>query len=220
MPSGTIPPPEPPVRPPGPPQAPIRPPIQPPIAPSRPPQANPPLAYSQPAHRPLAYSQPAVSWQHGQAHPVPTQMPAVGPVFAPSFELTNTAEQAALVRPWQVTFYGWVVIIGSVLCLLVLLPLMFTNDATLIQWWTALDSQPDITVEGLKTVRIIVIVADIFTAVIVAINLPAGIALLRGSRGAYTYFLTMLWLNIIGMILLVMFFVIAILGAGFIATNG
>ena len=123
-------------------------------------------------------------------------------MYPPYGGLQSAAEQAALVRPWQVTFYAWMVIIGSVACLVAILPIMFVNDATLMSWWVDLDGQADVTVEGLQTARIVVIVADVLTAVIVGINLPLGIALLRGSRGAYLYFVTMLVINIVVVVLL------------------
>ena len=106
------------------------------------------------------------------------------------------------------TFYGWLIVIGSIVSLVAILPLMFVNDATLISWWVDLDSQANITVQNLDTVRAVIIGADLVMAIIVGINLPLGIAMLRGSRGAYLYFCVMLWLNLIGVLLMIVAFVL------------
>jgi hypothetical protein len=129
-------------------------------------------------------------------------------MYGPLTRQTGDVEHTALVRPWQVTFYGNLIVIGSVLSLTAILPLMFVSDTTLISWWTDLDSQANITVENLDAARALIIGSDIVMAIIVGINLPLGIAMLRGSRGAYLYFCVMLWLNLVGVVLVIVAFVL------------
>ncbi|WP_157435748.1 hypothetical protein [Gordonia malaquae] len=155
-----------------------------------PPQAAPPPAYAPP------------TWQTAPPRPM----------YNPHPRQTGAAEHAALVRPWQVTFYGWLIVIGSIVSLVAILPLMFVNDATLISWWVELDNQADITVQNLDTARAIIIGADIVMVIIVGINLPLGIAMLRGSRGAYLYFCVMLWLNIAAVVFAIVVAVAVLVG--------
>ncbi|MFT4125892.1 MAG: hypothetical protein QM662_06640 [Gordonia sp. (in: high G+C Gram-positive bacteria)] len=128
------------------------------------------------AGRPPAGQQPP----GGPGYPLPPVAPAgyPPPGYPPAPAGVTDPVQAALKRPWQVGFFGWLQVIASVAgvaCTAVLALLLIADGSgTYLSWWHWLI----LSVE----------------AAFLLINLFIAIAYLRGSRGAYLYYSVVLWL--------------------------
>lgn len=115
------------------------------------------------------------------------------------------AVDAALRRPWQVTVLGWWNIIGSVVGLLAsaaLLALTLTDQSVYYDYGFY-DS-------WLHGSGVVFLVFDTVAVVITALNLWAGIAFLRGRRGAYIYFTVILIINLVTVLAFIVLTVLSV----------